>query len=223
MSILHFWKWLVPAFALVMFGANVKAQRQDARLWSGLDITQPLKKGLVLNAGQQFRWNQNLNRFAGALTDVELKFKLIKRVKVAAGYRFTWVPDGFKNRFHLAGTYKKGFGDWALSYRLKYQNGSVWLNTFDPEIRHRLKLSWHASKQHDPFLFSEVFQGMSSEQRGLSELRFGLGNEFDVGKRRVLEAAFFFQRQINQVNPAENYVFALFYKIERKKPKKKKD
>ena len=215
----------LPAIVLsiVILNTSAFAQRQDARLWAGLDITQPFRKGFDFNVGQQFRWDQNLNRFDGALTDIELKFKLMKGVKVGAGYRFSLVPNGFRNRFHLLGSYKKKFGDFALGYRIKYQSASVWLNTFDKEWRHKLQLSWHASKNHDPFLFSEGFQSMSGERRGLSEFRFGLGNEFDVGKRRVLEAAFFFQRQLNQTNPTDSYVFALFYKLERKKPKKKKD
>lgn len=206
----------------LFLGTNIHGQTRDARLWTGASITQPFKKGVSFNVEQQFRWNQNLTSYAGTLTDMELKMKLVKGVKVAFGYRLTLPPEGFRNRFHAAGSYKKKFGDLALSYRIKYQSASVWLHTFNTELRHKVQLSWHASKNHDPFLFTEVFQSMSGERRGFSEYRFGLGNEFDVGKRRVLEAAFFFQREINQTNPGDNYVFALFYKLERKKFKKKK-
>lgn len=171
---------------------------------------------------QQLRFHQDLAAFSGSISEVQLKYDLPMPLKLSVGYRFTASPLQHNHRLSMGLRYKVNFGDVAFIYRAKYQSESAWFNQFENDFRNKFKLSWHASKKHDPYVFLETFQSQRREIQGDSKVRWGLGNQFDVGKRKTLNAFVFYQYELNQPNPQRAVVLGVSYSSAKKRKKKKK-
>lgn len=208
-----------------LFGLSplaLQGQSTDLRSWIGADYTYKWSKKIDVKLEQQFRFHQDLRALSGSVSEIALKYDLPMAMKLGAGYRFSTSPLEHNHRFNIGMRWKWNFGDVAFTYRLKYQSESAWFRQFDNAFRSKFQFAWHASKKHDPYFFLETFQSQRPEIQGDSKVRWGLGNEFDVGKRKTLNAFVFYQYQLNQPNPERAFVVGLSYSAAKKRKKKKK-
>ena len=86
-------------FAIAALGANeASAQQSDTKLWAGFSGKVPILKPLRLSVDHQQRLSSN-NGVERALTEFELRLKVVKFLKLGVAYRIiSTAEEGFWHR-----------------------------------------------------------------------------------------------------------------------------
>ena len=210
--------------AICCLTGSAVAQTYDLRSWLGGEMDYRLNKRFSLGLEQQVRLEDNMVSFDASISEITGSYKLYKGLRLRAGYRLTLDQAGHEHRFQGGVRYKETWKDLSLYYRFRYQIEDTYFLQPVQEFRHRVKLSWHASKKHDPYILVEAFDDLRSDRPGWNKLRYGIGNGFDVGKRKVLNVYLLHQRELNEFLPQVDYILGLSYEFSMKgKKKSKKD
>lgn len=215
---------LFVCFALGTFGSVVCAQPQnDAQFMLNLGINKQLTKSLGIGFTQQYLLGENYTELTSAAYQLEVEYQLVKGIKISAAYRLTNsrnIANFYqqRQRFYADISLSRKIGRFNLSLREAFQqqyrgwaldDNPFRINTY---LRSRLQLRYSANWYLTPYLSFEAHTQLFRPDRfPLARItaRAGVSYRFDV--HNSLDAAFFYQKNINRIDARTNYMSALSY------------
>lgn len=213
---------LVIAFGLLSVSMATKAQVNDAGAWLGLGLEKKITQAASINVEVESRFGENLSTIDSYFVDASAHYDLTSFLRVSGHYRFSrkhQLELFYRNRhrFNLDATLKHKFENIEVSYRLRGQtqytsvhsklDGKVPTN----QIRNKLAVNYSFDKPYEPYVWGELFYGISAEQSAMRRARVGAGIKYRVDKRNSLNLAYLVQRDMNRSNPVTDYVLSLNY------------
>jgi len=186
------WPFFVSAFLLIATPAHADS---DVQLWTEAGITYDISKRFRLGIDQHIRLEDNASRVERIMPDVHLRWRPKKWVYFQLGYRFLGQPqyslgetywDAWHRPYGDAGLRRK-FGDFGVSYRLRYQEQFGWPWDEDGElvtehtVRNRLGLHWYAGRDWSLGIENELWVRIDDPDGALHKWRTTLALDWDLG------------------------------------------
>ncbi len=195
----------------------------DLESWSTVGLTKKLGDQFKVTLDQQFRLDYNSTNLAKYLTDLSIDYKLSKRFKISAGYRYIAEKDEesgiYENlqRFNADFTYKHKLDRLALSYRLRLQTkNEIGLSKAEGDeavnyIRFRVKAAYNIPDwKLDPYLSSELFRKNKEDIDPIyNNLRFTLGTNYKLKGFGTLGGFYRIERELGTTYPKTTYIVGL--------------
>ena len=180
--------------------------------WVSAAILFDMPKKFSLSLAEESR----IRNFSGSLisqvhTDVELGYKLNKRIDFACIYRYAQKREDnqyfyARNRFSAEGSYDNNLRRLGYSYRLKYQIQSkhykedYFDEIADQYIRNRIKLTYNIRRTRiEPYLLGELFSPLNRYKlQTIDEYRFGAGLKVPLNKKNRLDVGLLYDHELNK-------------------------
>ena len=216
---------IILASTILLLSISMTAQDstvvRDLETWSKIGVEKRLLNNkLTLGLSQSFRFDNNSSSLDHFFTQFSGEFKLMKGLKLGAGYRL--IRDGSKgdfdkeHRFQADLSYKHKLDRLTLSYRLRYTNRSLRDITVaqgdynTSKYRLRVKAAYNIKNwKLDPYLSGELFYAKGYhtvsyvenilEGYDISDFqkyRITLGTRYKTGKIGTLGMFYRLERQV---------------------------
>lgn len=186
----------------------------DNELWTEIEIISSISKRFDFKFRQQVRFNNNVTKYKSALTDIGFRYKFSKHFRFSSAYRHKRFPDktqhGFLLNFYSKISYKK----FDLTHRLRYQKkyGSKRDQDY---ARNRLTLKYEINKKIESFITSEIFYRTFYDKGDrFDKIRFYLGGEYKIDKKRAIKLYYMLQREFNVNNPVQSNIIGVSYSVD---------
>ena len=197
--------------------------QNDAQFMLSVGLNKQLTKSLNISFMQQYLLGENYTELTSAVCQLGLEYQLVKGIKISAAYRLTNsrnIANFYeqRQRFYADMSLSRKIGRFNVSLREAFQqqyrgwaldDNPFRINTY---LRSRLQVRYSANWYLTPYLSFEAHTQLFRPDRiPLARLtaRAGVSYRFDV--HNSLDAAFFYQKNINRVNARTNYISALSY------------
>lgn len=208
-------------FILAAFAAAY-CQYNDAGLWLSANLEKKVSPKLSVDLTPALRFNENITELDNAFLDGGVGYKLGKRLRVSANYRWaqrrkTDNTYGVRHRYYFDAVYKKKIADIVLSYRLRFQNQynepGRRANGLNPvmALRNKLQLKYDLGKLYTPFISGEVWYEMDYREKQFNQFRIVGGIEYELNKLSGITLAYMLQKEFSVKNPVTDYNIYLSY------------
>ncbi|MFM7902957.1 MAG: DUF2490 domain-containing protein, partial [Bacteroidota bacterium] len=205
----------------------VKAQVNDAGLWTSMGLQSDLSKKFSLDGDIELRFNENITELGTAYGEALLGYKFNKMWEASIGYRLIGkrrYDDSYsiRHRALLNLAYKKKIDKVTVSVRARYQSQYSDINRSDnwrvPDDYFRLKgsLKYDTDTKWTPLVSGEAFYYLNRPEGILfTGYRLSAGVEFEYSKKSAVNLGYVFDREVNVSNPWTNYIVSIgwSYKI----------
>jgi len=214
-------KTCIFALCFLTLGWSVKAQINDAGLWSSIGLKSDIGKKLSLDGDVELRFNENITELGTVYGEALLGYKFNKRLEASIGYRLIGkrrYDDSYsvRHRMLLNLAYKKKFNKITASFRARYQSQYADINRSDnwrvPDDYFRFKASfkYDTDKKWTPYVSGESFFNLISQDGFLfTEYRLASGVEYEYSKKSAITLGYIFDREVNVSNPWTNYIVSI--------------
>ena len=209
-------------FLAILYSFPILAQNTDLEFWPGAQLNYNFSKEFRFSGEQQLRLdhlNQNNLHFKTTFTNLALRYRISKYIRIRANYRFIIRQTNAGNiriRQRIAGDllvrYRKKKFPLRFGYRLRYQvlyrgQGR------NPRkfIRNKLAITYNASKTVGPFVAGELYYRIRNKPNEFQKYRLLLGLDIRLNKKSDLNLFYLYQREINVNNPALDHVIGMGY------------
>ncbi|MBL4715861.1 MAG: DUF2490 domain-containing protein [Bacteroidia bacterium] len=206
---------------LACFG--IKAQTNDAGLWTGLGIEKKITQTLSINFENSIRLNENYGKVGIILHDLRISYNVSNSIRVAANYRFSKKKriDDFYNsrhRYYFTMSFKQKMGALDLTYRTRFQSQYTSFYSSETGIipenlfRNKLTIAYSTGKPYKPFIATEMFYQLNNPiANEFSKVRYVGGIDYTLNKMNRIRFFYLFQKEINAINPLSLYVAGIDY------------
>lgn len=212
------------AFSLIVSLTGLKAQVNDAGLWTNLSLEKKITKDLDLLFTEEFRFNENLTELGSFFSDIGAEYKIYKGLKAGLFYRYTnkrRVDDSYSqaHRIYADVAYKHKIKRFEIGYRVRFQVQYKDVRSGEtgplPEwyMRQKLHLSYNTRSRFDPYLDGEIWYLFSPEWSRFDNYRLSAGIVTRITKNHSLDLGYIFQKEFNINSPETDYILFLGYKI----------
>jgi hypothetical protein len=209
--------WFGPAFSL-------RAQVNDAGLWTNITLEKRVMKDLDLVFTEEFRFNENITELGTFFTDVGADYRIVKGFKAGLYFRYInkrQLDNSYSQqyRYYSDLSYKQKIKRFEAGYRVRFQvqyqdpgrseTGRV------PEwyIRQKLSFAYNTKSRFDPYLSGEIWYGLNQPRSQFDNVRISAGIVTRVTKYQSLDIGYIFQKEFNVVDPETDYIIFIGYKI----------
>lgn len=181
----------------------LNAQEEDFQLWTKLTVGHDFTKDFSVSLDQGYRQRENLALPDVAFNNISIKYDLIKRWSIVAGYRFINDFDLAQNsnvshRIYSDINYRKKRNRWVFKNRFRYQYQSE-----KTTLRYKFSAAYNIRKTPlEPFCAFEFFY----RNRALNKWRYTLGASYPLAKAIDLDAFYRIQQALNTNNPKQLYI-----------------
>lgn len=211
---------------------EASAQSNDFGIWTSLGAEKKFGK-LELSTEAELRTMNNssdINRFSLQITP---SYKIIKQIKVGAGYQFIYFNDvkysDFqpRHRFILFTQGEQKWGRFNFSLRERLQlttkdesdriksSGEIDTYKTNPEWSWRNRLKVEFDPRHSrisPYFSIETFYQLNNPDGNVFDnLRYTLGAQYKLSKSSKIEVYGLLNNEINVSNPVRGYVVGAGY------------
>lgn len=215
--------FLFLVFFLLVAGTALRAQVNDAQLWTSLNIEKKLTPALSIQFTEELRMVENMTEAGTIFSDLGFSYRFWKRLKVGAYCRFTLkrrLDDTYKNRqsWYAEASYREKLKPISLTFRLRYQ--SRYAEPFTSEkaeipqnhLRTKLTLKYDLRKKIEPYLYAETyFRTGVPGYKSFDQLRLCAGIEYSFNRMHMIDLHYLICREYNVVNPETDYVIGISY------------
>jgi len=218
---------LMTALILFLPAKQVAAQDvkvvRDLQLWTGAAIEKKVGKDWTFFLEEQIRFKHNISEINNFFTEAGAGYRINKNFALEAAYRYTRDRKSDSSyeslsRYNLDLRYTGRLDFISLSYRLRYQKEVEGFRLIDQKIpyekylRNRLRINYTGFKKIEPFLSGELFQLFRPDYYAEFEnVRVLGGITYEMKKLGSLQFAYGFNREINELEPAMNYLLKVKY------------
>ena len=202
MRIAHIMLPLV-AGALIAAALPAAAQDTDFQTWSSIGVKKKLSKKLSVTVEEELRLSNNSTAFGKNNVSASTTYNLHKKLRVGAGYRFSYVndfDDGYSlaHRLMLNATLRhKTDADIVLSLRERFQTdwSSAPHEYATMYLRHKLQAAYSSKDSPwGPFVSVEFSQSLNNPvQNGIDRVRALAGCEYEMLGKLTFSAAWGYQ------------------------------
>jgi hypothetical protein len=199
---------------------------EDARFWLYLKLNKKLDKRLQSQLVIQNRFNNNITEYSQLNTNLELKYKLNKHVKLMGGYVLgnKRKPEGhylFRHQAYLGFLMRQKMNRFGFIYRNLVQAQTPASYNREKALvpkyfdRNKLTVKYEINKYLETYVAAEVNLPLSKNYQGLyiNRLRTFTGLQFNLSRRSYLETYFLYQRKylIKRGGLPRDYIYGLTY------------
>lgn len=217
----------LPLFIVLIFAfGNLRAQVNDAGLWTSYSLEKKLSQAWSASFSQELRLNENMSEAGTFFSDAGVTYKFNKRVKLSFNYRYSDkrnMDDSYsqRHRFYVDVTMREKLKPFIFTGRIRFQqqfediftseNGLVPQRYIRPKLTCKLDLD----KAFAPFISAEYFNPMTCDRTFyLDKSRYMAGIDYQISSSGTLELFYLIQSELNQKNPLTDYVVGLGYSLE---------
>jgi hypothetical protein len=213
----------VLLLCLVFPAGRTCAQVNDAQLWLSLNIEKKITSVLSACFTEEARLNENITEAGIVFSDISLSWRLGKRFKIAAGYRFSNkrnMDDSYDNRhrYYVDLNYREKLKPLTILLRTRFQ--SEYTNIYSSEkgtmpLRRtvvKLTLKYDLQRKFEPYVYAESFLRMNQIVYGaFDQLRICGGIEYTINRMHMIDVHYLFQKEYNVRHPETDYVTGISY------------
>lgn len=219
----HLFVLLVLLFGCGLSAVHAQVQK-DAQLWKGLVLQKTfMHNRLQLSLNEEVRLRNNMSTLRNSFTDMSLHYKLLKRLAVGAGYRYSIKPDINSHRVYGDVTWRpKLKGRFGMVLRTRLQHDFDRLDT-DLTLRPRLWFDYNLPKTKlEPYVAVEPFFRVD-EGWNIDHLRFYGGLKYPLRKKVELRCGYILAQDIDGAAREQSHVFMVRVTIDLDKDNDKED
>lgn len=218
--------WLYVFLALaagMFFSIPLKAQVNDAGLWTSVKVETKLIKKLNASILQEFRFNENITELGAFYTEAGLDYKINKHFQVEVNYRFSQkrkVENYYstRHRFSIDLRYSKKLKPFELKYRIRFQDQYEDIGRSEDGgvaelyLRNKLSLQWDLKKAYTPYVSVELFSPLNYPRYyAFDNIRSTAGVEYAFTKHHKLDLYYMIHKEVNMSQPYTYYVVGIGY------------
>ena len=193
----------------ILLSPIVRAQNPALGVWAGAGVEKRLGKSFSVEVNGQVRITDNFSITRAYLGEVGIGYRLTKRWKVGAFYRYAGRRKYNKETLdYYYRPYHRFYGELSYDqkiwrglkgdYRLRYQNqfkddvdGTVSDKSY---VRNKLELSYDFKKRVTPFASADIFYRIGT---GIDQVRSKIGVDIALAKRQSLSVSVFTDVPVN--------------------------
>ncbi|MDF1574420.1 MAG: DUF2490 domain-containing protein [Bacteroidales bacterium] len=206
-----------------LLGAQDLKVVRDLHLWTGATIEKKVGKDWVLSLEEEIRFKHNISEINNYHTGLGLRYRINKNFALEGGYRYTRDKKSdrsFENltRYHLDLRYAGRMNPVSITYRLRYQKEVEGFRLMDQRIdyekyvRQRIRIRYENFARVEPFVSLEIFQLFRPDYNARFYYFCLLGGiKYEPGKLGSLGFAYGFYHEIEELEPAMNFLFKVNY------------
>ena len=208
-------------FIMLFFLSSVHSQDNDFRGWSEIEYNLDIDNNISLALSQHFRLKEDLNNVDSYITESEITFSPLKKIKLSGQLRYYFKNDnsgdiqGFENLYRYRFGIEKKFNTnyFNLDLRVAYQN-RVSLDRKD-RFKKRLRIRPSAEIKikdwtNRPKLFYEYFDEIQGKDQKAH--RYGISFKKNLKQNQSFTFRYFFQKYDEAFNlDYNNNVISLKY------------
>ena len=208
-------------FIMLFFLSSVHSQDNDFRGWSEIEYNLDIDNNISLALSQHFRLKEDLNNVDSYITESEITFSPLKKIKLSGQLRYYFKNDnsgdiqGFENLYRYRFGIEKKFNTnyFNLDLRVAYQN-RVSLDRKD-RLKKRLRIRPSAEIKikdwtNRPKLFYEYFDEIQGKDQKAH--RYGISFKKNLKQNQSFTFRYFFQKYDEAFNlDYNNNVISLKY------------
>ena len=214
--------FLVLFSALLLCG-TLKAQINDAGLWTSFSLEAKLAKKISVNLSEELRFKENISEIGTAFTEAGLSYKLNKHFQVSANYRFTQkrrTDNNYntKQRVYIDVKYDKKIKPIKVTFRSRLQDEfpqrghSADAGATNFYIRNKLNIEWDLDKPFAPYLSAELFSPLNyPREYFFDNIRSSAGIEYTPAKNHKIDLYYMIQNELNVSNPETDFILGIGY------------
>jgi len=180
----------------------------ERKLWLSAEGSADLTRKLRLNVEQQLRLDGGATGFDETLTELSLRFRIAKFLRIGAAYRFIVLPDEQRHRGAGEAQLATALGAVRPSYRARLEVTTRPGDDTQTRLRNRLKVAVNAPHRLEPFLAGELIHVLSPRSE-FREVRLYAGTEWQATDELQLSAFYLFQDEHNMNAPERNHIVGL--------------
>jgi hypothetical protein len=192
---------------LFCFGLSMVAlaQEKDFGIWYGVSAEHKLGKKFELDLSTDVRTYKNASKIELAYLEGGLSYDLSKYFSTTASYRLTKSIENddayyYQHKFFLEFQGKLPVNNLIFTGSARFQARTKTYikdsedGNADYSGKLRLKALYKTSSFLRPYVYSEVFLPMFSDQNGAGKVRYSAGMEFRITKNNSIETEYIYQR-----------------------------
>lgn len=210
-------KRLLPLLMLWWMAAHVGAQAiQDLQLWQGLIVQKTFFQGkLQASLTEEVRLKNNLAEVGNAYTDLSLHYRLVKRLNLGAGYRYSIRPEVNTHRIYTDLTFRPKFESrFSLTLRTRLQHDRNPVET-DTYLRPRLNVFYNIKgTKLEPFVGAEPFLFLHGANSLVDSYRIYAGLRYPLRKKVELRLGYILDQELQDPTPSRNHVLSLRFTLD---------
>lgn len=195
--------------------------QNDAILWTTLSLEKKFTKRLSLNLINQTAINQNVTELGSSFIDLGLQYKINSYFIIGGNYRFIKLrnlDNEYDNlqRFYLDLIGSKGFGNFYLQFRSRFQNQLYGLNIFDTYkpnkyfVRNKLSIRYSIDSRNSFNTSIEQFYRLNKVFK-TQFIRTSIGYSYKLNLHHRIDLAFTQQFGFNIKNPKMLFIYCIGY------------
>ena len=190
-------------FVMLFFLISVYSQDNDFRGWTEIEYNLDIDNNISLALSQHFRIKEDFNIVDSYITESEITYSPIKKLKLSGQLRYYYRNDnsggvqGFENMYRYRLGIEKRFNTALLNFelRLAYQN-RVSLDR-DNRLKKRIRIRPLAEIKikewkNRPKLFYEYFNEIDGSDQKAH--RYGISLKKELNKNQSFIIRYFFQK-----------------------------
>ena len=201
----------IPLFVMLLISQMVLAQtsenknsiQSEAEFWYGISVEKKINKKWNIGLEENLRLNESGRQFGTLLFETHLSYKLSKKLRLKAAYRYSFKKASSSNvqRLSIAANRKWKINKrWRLSHRLKYQYD------FTPNrqetrklLRYKSEVTYNIRKSKwNPFFSAECFYRFYYKGNHFERYRLAIGGDYKWHKRQAFSFAYMQERDLNE-------------------------
>ena len=208
---------------MLFFLSSVYSQDNDFRGWTEIEYNLDIDNNISLALSQHFRLKEDLNNVDSYITESEITFSSLKKIKLSGQLRYYYKNDisgdiqGFENLYRYRFGIEKKFNTnyFNLDLRVAYQN-RVSLDRKD-RFKKRLRIRPSAEIKikdwtNRPKLFYEYFDEIQGKDQKAH--RYGFSFKKKLKQNQSFTFRYFFQKYDEASNlDYNNNVISLKYSL----------
>lgn len=186
----------------------VHTQTINNELWSEVTGKAEIIDGIDIEAVLEARYQPKISTLKMYSLELALSSKISKHFSIGLGYKMASkrrIPGYFAD--HTISpkiTLNKKLGDFKFGYRNKFEfsKHSYFTEVEDTfwelEDRNRIKITYDKNKSKVlPFIGVESYHSLYPTFYKISNIRYGIGTDFDLKKKFEAGLAYYFKQELN--------------------------
>lgn len=202
---------------LFISAIGVAQRLPDNQGWLSLTLKKDITKKVGIAASLNQRSNNNFSALSSIFTELELSYSPTKHISTSLAWRCSADEHRFiTNRIDWNNSIEKELGDFTLSYRLRLQASYMPEKFWEYRIRNKFDLDYKINKHWHVSADVEPFYTIQYNYQNWDALRYGVGLDYRISKRKRLSIYIKRQDELNTANPESRHIFGVGYKYELK-------
>lgn len=205
---------------------SLPAQNEDAGLWTDITVEKKISRSSSVYVNESFRFSENISELSTFFTEAGVQKKLLKNLSFTLSYRFInkREPDDSyaqRHRYFADISFRKKIAAMSISFRTRIQSQvenyflpseKLYGNTPENYWRNKISLRYQSSKKFKPFIAAEIWYPLNNPKKKLVDnLRCSGGFQYELNKRNTIEISYIIEKELQQKNPATDFITALSY------------